>query len=1008
MKFITTLLLFFCFYVVYSQRTTRDVLLNAPNSWQNEADTSNLVRNNFRAGPWTIQINEFCASNTSSQQDPFGEFDDFVEIYNYGVDTVDLDGMHMTDDFNNLTKWTVASGGLAKIPPGDFLVLWADNTISQGWDHANFTLSSQGEQLAICDDLGAVIDSVTYGQQMPDISQGREPIGGLWNFYDPPNPNLANGNSGLLAIVETPTMTPDGGFYSGNISVSISCATAGTTIYYTTDGSEPNTSSTLYTGTPLNVSSQAMIRAKAYAPNMVSSYVATNSYIYENSYNLDVVTLTTDSANLWGSTGIYDNRYNNWERDVHIEYFKTSTGQLAFELDAGIKIHAADSRPQQSLRLYARAEYGTSKIDYPIFDNYPITEFKRLVLRNSGNDGAQLNKTHIRDAFAHKVYNGIDNNYAEAKYKPVHVYLNGQYWGIYNIRERQDQYYIDEKYNWEDFDLLERSAGYTNNKHAIIGDFNQYDVVESNADLLDMSVNTNYQTVINEIDLENYCTYHNFVIWTGNKDWVSNNIKFWKPTPAGYQWKWILWDVDWGFGTWYPAHDHGFPDWNLLHYATKVNGGWSGTENTLLLRNLILNEDFKVYFCNRAADMMNYWLRTETVLPEIDYFEGLLEDDMHHQNNAWGYDTTAWKSKLDVVRNYISGRNYENRGHYMNKFALPDTHTVYLDVLPVGSGKIRVNTITPPVPWDGVYFEDIPIEIEAIANPGYTFDNWNNGFSVNQTLTADMIMDSSFTAYFNVVPIDAELVINEINYNSDASLNMGDWIEVYNPDTAAINLTGWTITDDNNTYAFPNGFQLGSEEYLVICSDTALFASTLPGITNYIGQLGFNLNSNGETISVFDNNGVLIDQTTYNDSLPWPFDANGNGPTAELIHPSNDNTLGSNWFAWPAPGGTPGAENHDFTQLNVNDIENNPLVLNIYPNPVNENSTASFIVGKTSDIQVSIYDTNGKIIEQIFNEKLAAGQYNFKLNTTGLESGIYFLEVVNGDLRSTKKLVFSN
>ncbi len=176
-------------------------------------------------------------------------------------------------------------------------------------------------------------------------------------------------------------------------------------------------------------------------------------------------------------------------------------------------------------------------------------------------------------------------------------------------------------------------------------------------------------------------------------------------------------------------------------------------------------------------------------------------------------------------------------------------------------------------------------------------------------------------------------VINEINYNSPDDANTEDWIEIFNPGTESVNLSGWIFKDSDDDHAFqiPDGTILEAGSYLVIVEDADAFTEIHPNVTNYVGDTGFGLSGGGELIRLFDPNDTLVDFVEYDDNSPWPTEPDGDGPTLELMDPTMDNSLGESWQASYMDYGTPGAVNsagqqHDFPTnlviaINGNDIE---------------------------------------------------------------------------------------
>ena len=176
--------------------------------------------------------------------------------------------------------------------------------------------------------------------------------------------------------------------------------------------------------------------------------------------------------------------------------------------------------------------------------------------------------------------------------------------------------------------------------------------------------------------------------------------------------------------------------------------------------------------------------------------------------------------------------------------------------------------------------------------------------------------------------------------NSEESgiINPEDWVELHNPTNESIAIGLWEFNDGNDTHVFiiPENQVLESGAYLVLCKDSLAFNDNFPNVSNFIGEFDFGLSGGGELIRLFDSNGNLVDEVTYDDADPWPAEADGAGPTLELIHPSLDNGLGQNWSASDIYGGTPGIINSVYSAENSNSIASEIVINEINYNSADE------------------------------------------------------------------------
>ncbi len=256
------------------------------------------------------------------------------------------------------------------------------------------------------------------------------------------------------------------------------------------------------------------------------------------------------------------------------------------------------------------------------------------------------------------------------------------------------------------------------------------------------------------------------------------------------------------------------------------------------------------------------------------------------------------------------------------------------------------------------------------------------------------------------------VVINEINYNSSDEFDSEDWIELYNPTEYTIDISGWLFKDanDDHVYIVPENRTLGYDQYMILSKDTTAFKALFPDVENYIGDLGFGLSGGGEQIRLFDSNGALMDMVEYDDSAPWPKEADGNGPTLELLSPSYDNSLAINWSASEGYG-SPGRVNTRFVSLRSEvRIPTQFQVFDNYPNPFNPTTTISYELPIDGMVNITIYDLVGRKVKTFVNGKQTAGFKSYQWNATNdngeaVTAGAYFYTVTAGDYAQTKKMV---
>ena len=868
--------------------------------------------------------------------------------------------------------------------------------------HTNFKISSSGETISLVNPSGILADSVQTGYLPVNVSKGRQPDGsGNWRYFSESTPELPNTTQGWPGITGTVQFSQPGGFYASGIQVSLSTDDPGDVIYYTVDGSEPGDTAEVY-HYPLYVFETTVIRAIAFHEGYLPARMSTATFFINTDHDIPVFSISTAPANLFDPiTGIYhdNNIWQDWERPVHVEFYDTDDSS-GFSIDAGVKIFGGWTRtlPQKSLAIYARDSYGYSEVEYPLFPDLPFDRYESFVLRNSGNDWMN---TMFRDGLMTGLVaeDGLDVQ----AFRPAVVYINGEYWGIHNIREKLNDRYIEMHHgiDHDSVDLLEGSGWPLN------GDAVHYENMIAFIQANSMNDPANYEYIRTRMDVEEFITYEAAQIYFGNTDWPGNNIKFWRPRTPDGRWRWMLYDTDFGFGL---ATDYTH---NTLAFATDpVGPDWPNPPwSTFLLRGLLTSNEFRVDFINRYADLMNSSFRTERVIYQISQKKAMIINEMPNQFSRWGSNMWEWLNNIQIVLNFATERKVYAQNHVIQYFGLTDVSDVELNIVPETSGKIKISTLTlTAFPWTGEYFNGVPVKIEATANPGFRFTGWEGDF-VSDTAAIVIFFSGNMelTAVFEAYTPDS-MVINEINYNSAVDFNPDDWVEIYNPNSYEVNLGGWVFKDedDAHSFAFTEENVIGSNGFLVVCADTAAFHSLFPEVTNYTGNTGFGLSGGGELIRLYDYSGLLIDTVLYDDTEPWPTEPDGNGATLELIDPEYDNALAESWMA-SGQHGTPGSENGIYIAIRAN-LKEDELDLRIIPNPFTTGTRFMIISEKPQTVTLEIFNFSGLRVMTFPGINLTRGTHQMiwdgkDLNGNYLPSGIYLCEVSGNDQVITRKVI---
>jgi len=812
--------------------------------------------------------------------------------------------------------------------------VWFSKNLSSNL-HTNFKLKHSVESIILTEPSGSVIDKLLVLYSDLNHSQCRIPDGSPdWCISTAASPAKTN-NSSLCykAYTERPAFDIAPGFYKQGQLLSLIGSNPGSKIHYSLNGNIPKLTDPLYKD-PIHVNSTQVVRARSFGPEgFLPGKISTATYIIgSHNYDLPVVSVTTDSSNLWDYySGMYvlgpnakpdfpyfdANFWQPWEKDCHVEYFGPMESRK-FELDAGLSIHGGWTRAldQKSFDIKTHSYYDGSSISYKLFGDKPITEFKSFVLRNAGNDWMI---THMRDALMQRVMKNTFVDYIA--YSPSVVYLNGKYWGIYNIRERNDKDYVEENHgiDADSVDVIE------NDGIASCGDSDAFWQMVQYITTHEMSVPENFEVASSMWNMPNYADYFIAETYYVNNDWIgdwTNNIKLWRQHKPGSKWNYMLWDTDFGLG-----YGGSYGDNKLAGAMNPL----TATPHAAIFSGMLKNDEFKKYFINRYADLINTVYQPVYMKTMIQEMQDTLAYEMSFAWQRWFGNSggLTWLNNINAMKTFINNRPNYARQHINTVFNLQGLVAVSLATSPQGSGEIKINTIVPgPLPWTGTYFNGNPVTLTAIARHGYKFLYWQAntyiGEDVNQTLSVDLNHFDTFTAVFSGNPEKASVTISEVNYHSDSTWNSGDWLEVYNYGSNPLDISDWHISDSKliNDYIFPTGALLPAYGHMVVAEDTSLFKASYPGINCY-GPLGFGLSNKKETVSLLDIQRANIASFTYYDSIPWFEAADGLGRTLELHTGASDLNDPANWFAG-CMGGSPGQsyqpceDNVVFSEINYN------------------------------------------------------------------------------------------
>lgn len=631
------------------------------------------------------------------------EYPDWAELYNAGGAAVSLAGYAVSNNINNPAKWVFPE---VSIEPGERLLLYADGTgvsaSSVNFDaqsvqkknlRPNFSISSTGETLYLFDPRGRLLDKLSSGAFPADVSCGRAPDGSL-RYYTAATPGADNPQEGYLGITASPSFSVSPGIYDGAQSVALS-SNEGAVIHYTLDCSDPTEGSPAYGGA-IPVDKNTVIRAVAVKEGYLTGAPSTGTFLLKSDgadHALPVAFLVTDPKNLWdGQTGIYaygdrfDTETTNYtDMLVSSNFYEgkdseadqaawTRAGNFAICGEDGAQLFSQDidmriqgsygrGRAQKGFNIIARDERGRDRMEYAFFENRPYTEYKSLTLRAGAQD---QNYSKIRDELATGLLEGTDVHVLVQAYKPYVLYLNGEYWGVYFLKEKRSRFFVAQHEGVEnsmDMDLVKSS---TRVSHGTADDWKVLMEYVKNHDLSQADA---YAQVAAELDMDSFIDYMIAEIWSANTDtW---NVQYYK-LPGG-KWKFIYYDFCWSMRD--ASHQ-------TLAYRRESSKPLSDLFNALLK-----NSGFRDAFIKRFAYMLENVYNAERVNARIDELYAIVEPEIERERAKFNQETfmgvkqlaecvgdyARFQSEIERLHKFANGRADSIKTQIQSEFSLSES-----------------------------------------------------------------------------------------------------------------------------------------------------------------------------------------------------------------------------------------------------------------------------------------------------------------------------------------------
>jgi gliding motility-associated-like protein len=735
-----------------------------------------------------VLINEYSCSNISGPTDAFGEREDWVELYNAGAAPVDLTGYYLSDKSSNLTKWQIPSGSIPA--NGYMLVFYSGRGVVNGTQlHPNFTLAqTTNEWIILTLPNGNVADSIKMVHMTKqNHSVGRQTnASGIWKLFSTPTPNAANiGASNFYT--PTPVFGVAPGFYSATQNVTITCSDPTATIRYTLDGSVPTTASTLYTG-PVSITATKVLRAVAFSTDL-PSFTMSGTYFINVNHTVPVVSIAGAGS---GSVATLLNGNSSLTPQGFFELWEADKS-FADKGEGEFNKHGNDSwaYDQRGFDFVMRDQFGYNhELEHKIFPEKSRDKFQRVILKPGASDNYPFENggAHIRDAFVQTLSQKADLKLDERTWRPCVVYLNGVYWGVYEIREKADDHDFTEYYSQQDKYHLEylKTWGGTWEEYGAPNALNNWNNLKNFIATNNMGVAANFlnvDTLLNWESLVDYFVINSYIV---NQDWLNWNTAWWRGTdPAGdkKKWRYTLWDMDACFGHY--VNYTGIPDPSANADPCNVenlpNPGGQG--HTEVLEKLI-NENpiVEQYYITRYIDLVNTHFSCAYMNYLLDSCINQISPEMAAHCAKWGGTFAGWQANVQTLRDFIDLRCTALNQGMVDCYQVTGPYQTIIDVSPVNAGEVKVNSVWAPMyPWTTNYFGNIQTNLIAKANPGYVFSHWTHTANV---LTGATTEDTNSMDILAPVTITAVFIVDNPDIDGDGCLNTDEVTAGTDPNVA--------------------------------------------------------------------------------------------------------------------------------------------------------------------------------------------------------------------------------
>ena len=568
----------------------------------------------------SLAISEVMPSNDRYLRQSDGSYYDWAELVNVSSESIDLSNFFLSDDPDEPQKFQLPQKTLE---PGERIVviLCGKAELTGSSIKVPFTLSRKESWLYVSTAEG-FSDYIRIYDVPYQGSVGRVNGTGTWYFTNP-TPGSSNG-TGVASISPTPMVLMEPGVYNNVESVTVGLSGSGE-IRYTLDGSIPTQNSKLYTQ-PLALTKTTVIRFASFENGKLPSDAVTASYIINENHTMPVVSIAANP-------GEFANIYKHYIENIEIRgNFTLFDNGNSITEDCGVKLygHTALQLPKKNLKVNFRGKYGADVLAYPVYGEDGPEIYDSLCLR-AGQDNPQA---IIREELFTSLAADMSDHVLVQKTRYCIVYVNGEYYGIYAMKEAYNEtYYAQNKgVSEESVTIVQPPVSYRSEYYSLL----------SFAASKDMTDPANYEYLCQQIDMDSLIDWMIIQGYSANGD-VEQNMRYFRSTENGNRWQYALYDLDWAF------YEH-VPFSNMFSESV-----W---QYKMLTRNIIKNPTFRQRFLERCQEVLETTLSTENVLKRIDELEAILDPEVKRDRARWGYNYNGWKGFVQALRNFITNQNY--------------------------------------------------------------------------------------------------------------------------------------------------------------------------------------------------------------------------------------------------------------------------------------------------------------------------------------------------------------